>query len=133
MRAQRAAVDQKLVCKGVDLLSYDGCRHDYAAVGRFLARSIHSKEERLEFCWFVQRNNLKHCARKLASAEMRNFSKVFLQLFLELFFLFKLFFFVSEAVKLICGDNLYALRRAKDAANSLGRHEKAEINKQNLC
>ena len=48
MRAQRAAVNQKLVYKGVYFLSFDGFRHDYAAVGRFLARSIHSKEERLE-------------------------------------------------------------------------------------
>ena len=96
MRAQRAAVDQKLVYKGVDLLSYDGCRHDYAAVGRFLARSIHSKEERLEFCWFVQRNNLKHCARKLASADDEKFFKGFFAAFLELLFFLNCFFLFQK-------------------------------------
>ena len=69
MKAQRASANERLVYKGNDLLSYAGCRHDYASVGRFLARAIHSKEERLEFCWFVQRNNVKQPARKLASAE----------------------------------------------------------------
>ena len=96
MRAQRAAVDQKLVYKGVDLLSYDGCHHDYAAVGKFLARSIHSIEERLKVCWFVQRNNLKHCARKLASADDEKCFKGFLEAFLELWFLFLLFFLFQK-------------------------------------
>ena len=28
---------------------------------------------------------------------------------------------------MLCGDSLYALRRAKDAANSLGRHERKRL------
>ena len=34
---------------------------------------------------------------------------------------------VLEAVKRFCGDNLYALRRVKDAANTLGWRERNEL------
>ncbi|XP_075265518.1 uncharacterized protein LOC142357909 [Convolutriloba macropyga] len=33
----------------------------------------------------------------------------------------------ADAVKMFCGDNLYALRRVKDAANALGVRERASL------
>ena len=41
--------------------------------------------------------------------------------------------YFSEAVRRFCGDSLYALRRAKDAANVLGLREKNELTKEKTC
>ena len=66
-----------LVYKGVNLLSYEGSSGDYAAVGRFLARSILPKEDRLNTCWFGQRSNHNFEGRRLASADDEFYFKGF--------------------------------------------------------
>ncbi|XP_075259558.1 uncharacterized protein LOC142352001 isoform X2 [Convolutriloba macropyga] len=94
----------KLYYKGKDLLAFDGARDDYAGFGRFLNRCLLTKEERMKTCWFAQRTTAE--GRTTASEEDEKFFR--------------------EAVKRFCGDNLYALRRVKDAANALGVRERCE-------
>ena len=69
MKAQNSVPTRTLMYKGVNLLSYEGPCDDYAAVGRFLAQSILTKEERLTTCWLGQRSNHNFADRTLASAE----------------------------------------------------------------
>ncbi|XP_075258356.1 uncharacterized protein LOC142350394 [Convolutriloba macropyga] len=93
-----------LIYNGINLLSFTGARDDYEGYGRFLARSLFTKEERVKFCWFSQRTTRE--GRLAAPEEEENYFR--------------------EAVRRFCGDSLYALRRVKDAANVLGLREKNE-------
>ncbi|XP_075264424.1 uncharacterized protein LOC142356386 [Convolutriloba macropyga] len=102
---RRKEANKHLFYKGKDLLAYDGARDDYAGFGRYLSRCILSKEERMKTCWFAQRMTIK--GRVNASIEDEKFFR--------------------DAVKMFRGDNLYALRRVKDAANALGVRERASL------
>ena len=51
-------------------MAFNGSRNDYEGYGRFLARTMLSKEERKKFCWFAQRSVRKD--RIPASEEEEN-------------------------------------------------------------
>ena len=56
---------------GKNLLAFKGARDDYAGFGRFLARTMLTREERKKTCWFAQRAT--HEGRLPASEEEQKF------------------------------------------------------------
>ena len=60
-----------LIYNGINLLSFTGARDDNEGYGRFLARSLFTKEERVKFCWFSQRTTRE--GRLAAPEEEENY------------------------------------------------------------
>ena len=52
---KRRECSSGLIHNGKNLLAFRGSRDDYAGFGRFLARSMLTREEREKTCWFAQR------------------------------------------------------------------------------
>ena len=52
-------IESSLFYKGKDLLQYQGDRRNYKEVGRHLAKTIHTREERESLCFSPRKTNIK--------------------------------------------------------------------------
>ncbi|XP_075244723.1 uncharacterized protein LOC142338721 [Convolutriloba macropyga] len=95
---------KEVIWNGFNLLEYSGDPDNYPEVGRFLARKILTLEERKSMCWFPGKRQPRQFGRLRVPEDAE--------------------FCFREALTQISGRSRFAFRRAKDAANNLGFHER---------
>ena len=54
---------KEMMYRGHSLLAYDGDKHDYRQIGRFLAKTLLTRDEREKQCWFPSKQAPVNCDR----------------------------------------------------------------------